>query len=467
MRRKFLVVISLLLAAVFMLSGCEFVWYSETYLANPREETSEYCAVDEDDPREEEPLSGVLEVQIWTNESDIQNEMWKTIIDKFEEVTGVKVTSHIGSQVNTQMSGRWQDGNPPDVVALTGSGIPDAAWEESGVIADLSDIVNDGYVYGVNKKISDVVDIRNFSRSSDTAGYYRMATSASAYGQFYSNKLLSELGLTAPKNYTQLMEFVEQAKEKGYLVKDKNGEYTNGAFVTNGATGGYVVWSMVLNALASYGQEFADELMQGKASAWQDERVELIFDRLRTFCLTDGAMLKGTTSFDHTTAHIKFVNKNALLCVDGIWLPWEIKNNTPTDFDMQYVSSPLISEDQKPAAVAYTSGMMIASEAKNPENARAFVRFLYTMYAQQVFTRYENYIPMRTDLVIDEVPGLPTASKKILSYLTSDEIDLVYKSYVWGDLNEYINSAVQNLMTGKMTAAQAAASIYNNKFAKK
>lgn len=455
MRRKFLVIISLLLAAVFALSGCEFVWYSESYLSNPREETSEYCAVDEDDPREEEPLSGVLEVQIWTNESDIQNEMWKTIIDKFEEVTGVKVTAHIGSQVNTQMSGRWQDGNPPDVVALNGSGIPDAAWEESGVIADLTDIVTEGYVYGVNKKISDVVDIGNFSRSSDTAGYYRLPTSASAYGVFYDNKIMTELGLTAPKNYTQLMKFVEDAKAQGYAP-----------FVTNGASGGYVVWSLVMNALASYGQEFANELMRGSAEAWKDERVTLIFERLREFCTTDGAMLKGTTSFDHTTAHIKFVNRQALLCADGIWLPWEIKNNTPTDFDMQYVSSPLIGEEQKPAAIAYTSGMMIASKAKNPENARAFVRFLYTKYAQQVFTRYENYIPMRTDLNIEEVPGLPTASKKILSYLTSDEIDLVSKSYVWGDLNETINSAVQNLMTGKWSVEEAQKSIYQNKFAK-
>lgn len=455
MRKRLIAIISLILSFVFMMTGCEFVLEYETYLKNPKEDTSEYAAIDNGNPREEERLSGELEIQIWTNESELQDTMWRTIINKFEEVTGVKVTAHIGSQVNTQMSGRWLDGNPPDVVALTGSGLPDNAWEASGIVADLTDIVTDGYVYGENVKISEVVDIANFSRSSSTAGYYRLPMSASAYGLFYDANYMKQLGLTAPKNYTQLMQFIKDANAKGVAP-----------FTTNGGTGGYTTWTLIMNALAAYGQEFCNEAMRGTKEAWSSDEVRTVFTKMKAFCDAENSMLKGTSAFDHTTAHIYWLKHEALLCGDGIWLPWEVKNNTPENFDMQYITSPLIEEDQKPAAVAYTSGMMVASQAKNPENARAFIRFLYTMYAQQVFTRYEGYIPMRKDLDLDNVPGLSTASKQILEYLTGDEVDLITKTYLWGDLNEVINGVVQKFLTSSITVDEAIKTISESKFAK-
>lgn len=444
MRKRIIAIVAIMLSCIVMFCGCDFVFYYESYLENPRESDSEYIAVDEGDPREEQPLSGNLELQIWTNESDLQATMWKTVIDKFEEVTGVKVTAHIGSQVNTQMSGRWTDGNPPDVVALAGSGIPDMAFEQSGVVADLTDIVENGYVYGVNKKISDVVSVDRFVRSSETAGYYRMATTASAYGVFYDQNLLTKLGLSVPTNFTQLMSFVPQAIEKGYAP-----------FTSYGTVGSYNTWAMIVNALASYGQDFLDGILLGKKDAWASEEARTILSRWEEFCDTKDSMLKGTTSFDHTTAHIRWLNREAILCGDGIWLPWEVKNNTPDDFDMQYASSPLIGDDQKPAIVAYTSGMMVAQKAKNPENARAFIRFLYTKFAQQVFVKYEGFIPMRNDLKIDEVPGLSTASKKILEYIYSGAVDVMNKTYLWGDLNEVINGVVQQFMTKTITVDKA------------
>lgn len=455
MRKRTIAIISLILSFVIMMSGCEFVIKHEPYLKNPRAEKNEYAAIDNGNPRDEEPLSGKLEIQIWTNESDLQNEMWKTIIDKFEEVTGVEVTAHIGSQVNTQMSGRWMDGNPPDVVALTGSGLPDNAWEKSGTVADLTDILTEGYVYGENVKISDVVDLDNFSRSSKTAGYYRLPVSASAYGLFYDANKMSELGLSVPRNFTQLMQFVKDANEKGVAP-----------FTTNGGTGGYTTWTLIMNALAAYGQDLCNELMLGTKEAWSSNEVRAVFTKMKAFCDAENSMLDGTSNFDHTTAHIKWLKHDALLCGDGIWLPWEVKNDTPENFDMQYITSPLIDEDQKPAAVAYTSGMMVASKAKNPENARAFIRFLYTMYAQQVFTRYEGYIPMRTDLELDKVPGLSTASRRILDYLLSDDVELITKTYLWGDLNEVINSVAQKFLTSSISVDAAIKTITTSDYAK-
>lgn len=433
------------LLTMFCFTGCEFILYEESRLTNPRDTEDIYAAIDEGSPREEEALSGKLEIQIWTNESELSDKMWRLVIGKFEEVTGVSVTAHIGSTVNTQLSTRWQDGNPPDVVFLSGSGLPDSEWEKNGVIEEISDVIENGYVYGTDKKISDLVYKDVFERSGENAGYYRAGVSASAYGIFYDENYLKSFNLSVPNNYDELMKFVEDSVAAG----------APSAFTTYGMVGSYTTWAMIMNALAFEGQELIDDLLLAKKSAWQSEEVRKILTRWREFSTIDGVLLTGTPSFDHTTAHMNWLNHKALLCGDGIWLPWEVKNNTPSTFAMGYRTSPLADAGKDPAVIAYPSTCAIASKAKNKKNAEAFVRFLYTKYVQQVLGSYEGYIPARNDLTAADMPEITEVSKKNLEYLLGGSVDLVWRRYNWGSLNEVVNGAVQQLMTGAVTVDEA------------
>lgn len=448
MKRILLRIIAAGLSLVTLLvcCGCRFVISEEQVLLNPTEPGSNDSLLDQPAVINQEPvLSGSLEIQIFTNESASSSAAWTAVIDAFEEATGVRVTAYIGSQVNTQMSKRWMGDNPPDIAFLDGSGIPVDALEKSGALYDLTELLQTGYVYGTDDKIWDVVDHNILERNSPDSPYYRAGFMASAYGTFYDSNYLQQLGVEAPTNYKELMNtFLPAVRENGSMT-----------FTTYGTTGSYPTWSMVMPAIAAHGQEYLDDVLMGKKEAWAQEEVRQVFQRWYDFCRADGALLTGTATYDHTTAQMKWLKHDSVLIGNGIWLPWEVSNSTPKEFQMEYTTSPLTLEEQDPTVLAWPMAMIVSSQSKNVENAKAFVRFLYTKKAQQIFIAAYGYIGARTDIDYTEIPGLTEASRRILSYIYSNQVTLCWKRYTWGDLNDTVNSVTHGLMTGNMTVDQA------------
>ncbi|MBQ3133384.1 MAG: extracellular solute-binding protein [Clostridia bacterium] len=391
----------------------------------------------------EKPLSGKLEIQISTNESQVQADMWTSLIDMFEQKTGVNVTAYIGSQVNTQLAKRWIGGNPPDIACLSGAGIPDIALEESGALYDCTDMLKNGYVYGTDEKIWDVVhhDLHEISSGNR---YFRPGYLAASYGVLYDKTYINELGEKMPSNYTELMAFADRVIAKGKTP-----------FTTYGSTGGYSTWSMVMPAIAAYGQTTLDKVLQVNVATWKGAEVRSVLQRWYDFCDKKGALMTGTATFDHTTAQMKWLKHDAVLIGNGIWLPWEVQNNTPKNFEMAYTHSPMILANQSPSVVLYPTSMIIAKDGKNLENAKAFMRFLYTKEAQSILVRGIGYFGGRNDMDYTRLDGLSAASRRILTYIYSDAVKRTYRRYSWGDLNDTINGSVHGLMTGSLTVDQA------------
>ena len=469
-RMKKVVILLLAFALCMGQVGCRFVVREQQVLMNPQEQV----AVEEEKTEEvvqeevaqeqattpqgttgtntEPALSGVLELQIWTNENEDVANAWTDVIDDFEQATGGSVTAYIGSQANTRMTKRWMGNNPPDAALLAGSGIPDIALEQSGGLYDMTDIIKNGYVYGTNEKIWDVIETNYYPEASDSTRYYRPKLYASTNGILWDQTYLSQLGMTAPTNHTELMNFTNAAKAKGIAT-----------FTTYGTAGHYAVNSMIMPAIAAYGTSVFDACSKGLSSGWNSAEVREVFQRWYDFCRTEGALLQGTSSFDHTTSQMKWLNHEALLIGNGQWLPYEVENNTPSDFQMELATSPLIAEGQTPTVVMGAGSMIVAKEAKNLENAKAFIRFLYTKEAQATLAAAQGYVPIRKDMDYNQLDLMPS-QKKIISYIYSGKAKIVYSRYGWGSLNEEINAAVHGLMTGNMNVDQAVQHILNRAY---
>ena len=431
----------IILASVLALNmtGCKFV-FSRTQIAGT---AIEQTVVYDDGPAGEEPeLSGVLEIEIWTNESEAISNAWTEVLDEFERDTGVQVTAYIGSQVVTQLAPRWRDGNPPDLALLAGT-IPIEAWEREGRLMDLTDLLSEGYIYGTQKKISDYVDLESSIKSGANGECYRAAFMAAPYGVLYDANYITKYG-KAPENYTELSEFSTAVINGGDAV-----------FTTYGNTGSYPTWAMIMPAIAAYGEDLIDEVLKGNPEAWRSEEVKTVLARWREFCNTPGVLTEGTATFDHTTSQIKWLNHEAVLIGNGIWLPAEVANITPKTFAMEFVSSPLISEDQTLTVLARGNSMLVASKARNKENALAFVRYLFTKKAQTILTSGHGYFGVRTDMNYAELPGMSDAAANILGYIFREDVDIVWEKHTWGDLNDTVNGATHGLMTGRLTVDEA------------
>lgn len=391
--------------------------------------------------RTEPKLSGKLELQIFTNESQTADGGWTTVINEFEDATGVSVTAHIGSSVNTMMSGRWKKDNPPDMVWIDGSGISDLVYETSGKFYDITSLYEDGYVYGTNTRIRDVIDPNMMTRNNGKI--MRMPLLSTAGGVWYDAKFFKENNFTVPNNYTELLTMAQQAKAAGYASYTYPGMYAS-----------YCLSNFIMPAVAAYGQEYTDQFLSGSKAAVGDTRFKKILQNYTDFCRTDGYLMPSTTTADHTTVQQRWITHKCLLIANGLWLPDETRKLwAKQNFDMTWHPSPMIEEGQKQTVLITAKKVAVASKAKNLDNALAFVRFILREDSQNTLMYSFGYMGVRTDMQFDvqkfvqEAGGsdasLSTASA--LSYINSNKVDRVYWNESWGQLGDIIAAELNNL----------------------
>ena len=394
-----------------------------------------------DTARQEPKLSGKLELQIFTNESQTADGGWTKVINAFEDATGIAVTAHIGSSVNTMMSARWRKDNPPDFIWLDGSGIPDVQYEAAGKFADLSELYQNGYVYGTETKIKNVID-KNMLRYHGNA-LTRMPLLNIAGGLWYDAKFLESKGLSVPQNYTELLETAKKAKTLGLSTYTYPGLYPS-----------YCMSNFIIPAIAAYGQSYLDAWLSGSKAAMQDARFKKVLENYTAFCRTGGYLMTGSTTMDHTSTQQKWINHQTLFIANGLWLPdetrklWAAKN-----FDMTWTTSPLIESNQKPTAVLNSKYIAVPTKAKNKENALAFVRFLMREDSQKTLMYSFGYMGVRTDMKFDTAQFIresggsdaAKATAKALDRIMSSGVQRVYWHESWGSLGETIATEINEL----------------------
>ena len=409
-----------------------------------------------DTARQEPKLSGKLELQIFTNESQTADGGWTKVINAFEDATGISVTAHMGSSVNTMMSARWRKDNPPDFIWLDGSGIPDVQYETSGKFADLTDVYQNGYVYGTSTPIRNVLD-KNMLRYYD-GSLTRMPLLNVAGGLWYDAKFMSSQGLTVPKNYSELLQVAQQAKEKGVSTFTYPGLYPS-----------YCLSNFIIPAIAAYGQNYLDQWLSGSKAAMQDNRFKQVLENYANFCRTSGYLMTGSTTMDHTSSQQQWINHKTLFIANGLWLPdetrklWSSKN-----FDMTWTPSPLVEANQSPTVVMNSKYIAVPTNAKNKENALAFVRFLLREDSQSTLMYSFGYMGVRTDMQFStqafiSASGGSDASRataKALEYIQSNRVQRIYWHESWGSLGDIIATEINELsISGGKSVDQVIATI--------
>lgn len=385
-------------------------------------------------PREEQKLSGTLKLQVFTNESEKHSDAWTNVVTAFEEVTGVKVTLIMGSQVNTQYSAAWLAGEAPaDIVWINGNGIADEEMEASGVFYDLSEVLEEGYVYGTTAKISDRLNME-VVRERD-GGKYRAPLMTSVQGMWYDRRYVPE----APVNFEEYMAVSKELASQGIAGMTYPGIYSD-----------YNMWALIMPAVAAYGEEFFMDVAAGKPETFQDERFKAVLNRYVEYCEA-GNMLKGSTSADHTTSQLNWLNNKAGFITNGLWLEAEMQDYIPADFEMAFCASPLITTEQTPTLVMHSNNVAVAEKTKNLENALAFIRFLYRDDVQLEFMSKYSYLSALTSIDYEDAE-LTDVARDTMDYISSGKVNVINCNVSWdGLVNNTFKVAINDLTTGDMT----------------
>lgn len=387
---------------------------------------------------EEPKLSGTLKMQVFTNESGAHSEAWTNVVTAFEEQTGVKVTLIMGSQVNTQYSAAWLAGeSPADIVWIAGNGIADEEMEKSGMFYDLTSLLEEGTIYGTDAKIADKVNqavIEPYNGS-----IYRVPLMNSTQGMWYDARVIEK----APVNFDEYMQMAEDLEAQGIAGMTYPGMYSD-----------YLMWALIMPAVAAYGEEFFIQVASGEPEAFLDARFQAVLTRYKQYC-DAGHLLKGTVSADHTTSQLNWLNNKAGFLTNGLWLEAEMAEYIPAGFQMRFCASPLIESNQKPTMVVHGNDLAVSAKTQNLENALAFIRFIYRDDVQLEFMSKYSYLSALKDLSYEDAQ-LTDVARSTLDYFTSDQVDVINCNVSWSSLlNNTFKQVVNDLASGNMTVEQA------------
>lgn len=394
---------------------------------------------------EEPKLSGSLKMQVFTNESGAHSEAWTNVVTAFEEATGIEVTLIMGSQVNTQYSAAWLAGeSPADIVWIAGNGIADEEMEKSGMFYDLTDFMAEATIYGTDAKISDRVNMDVVVPYHDSI--YRIPLMTSVQGMWYDGRLVEK----APVNFDEYMQISQQLVDQGIAGMTYPGIYSE-----------YLVWAMIMPAVAAYGEDFFKQVASGDPDAFLDERFQAVMTRFKDYCGA-GYLLTGSVSADHTSSQLNWLNNKAGFLTNGLWLEAEMADYIPAGFQMRFCASPLIESSQTPTLVVHGSNLAVSAKTENLENALTFIRFIYREDVQLEYMSKYSYLSALKDLAYEDAE-LTDVARSTLDYFTSGKVDVVNCNVNWSSLlNNTFKAVINDLASGNITVEQACQALHED-----
>lgn len=388
-------------------------------------------------------LTGELELQIFSG--GYGSEIWERAIAGFqEENPDLVITANIDPNVNEQMLTRWMQDDPPDFVFLDGT-IPKATWIEEGKLMDLTEFYETATVWGSDELIRDRIKDGLVQDTGD--GIYELPILFSTYGMWYDENWFNENEWSVPTNYDELKTFAQSLKDDGIATLCYPGVYS-----------GYLVWGLLMPAVASYGQDYFDRICTASdPEAFREEGFVTVLTKLKELA-DSGYFMEGTVALNHTQSQMQWLQHGAALIPNGLWLENEMKADTPDDFAMRYYPSILQDADQPTTVVATSIGVGIAENAKNKENALAFLQYLYTDEVLEDFAVSTGSVSASNiDL---SGADLSDTAAQVQQMMNDESVTMIVKNGNWGSVDSTVNDMVNKIILGEISVDDAVEEIY-------
>ncbi len=304
---------------------------------------------------------------------------WKAVISKFEELTGAEVEAVFEKNIAEVVRPQIQSGSGPDVIYMSigGEGALTDTMIKEKMIMPIEDVLA-RVVPGEDKMVCEKL-IPGFTDTFYTNPYedgltYLAPINYSPCGLYYNKANFGEGKLALPETFDEL-----------FALKDKAGE--KGAAVFTYPTAGYFdAFSFALLSEIG-GPDFFNKLMNYDVEAWKSEEAGKYFElvgKLKDVLEPNTVSQANGELFTKNQQAV--IDNKALFVPNGNWLPDEMKDAPkPDDFAWGFMPLPAYDKDGDRYSFTYFEQVFIPSEAAEPELAKAFIAFLYSDEAVNLF----------------------------------------------------------------------------------
>ncbi|MBM7564097.1 extracellular solute-binding protein [Paenibacillus sacheonensis] len=382
-------------------------------------------------------LKGDFEIQYFVG--GYGDAWWKSMIAGFKELhPDLNIKESAGPKINDQMKPRWIKNDPPDLVYIDGAGGLDVGQAvKDGQLMDLTEwFASAENVDG--EKLSDVV----ITQPSAIEGkLYTVPLVFGSWGTFYDKALFSKNGWEAPKDFDSFVTVSEKIKAAGIAPYIHPGVYT-----------GYLIGGFLFPAMVSANGDdpsILQDVSDLKPGIFKSEPVMKAVGQLVTM-RDKGLIDKAAVALNHTDSQMQFLQHKDAFIPNGLWLPNEMAKDTPEGFEFGYIPSISQAPGGKYVANPYTSPMAIASKAKNPEAAKAFIQYIFTKKAAIEWAEKTGALMnLKVDLDSSKASEV---SKGAIKFYSSDNLIVAPAVPIQADVNKEMENATLALTDNKIQA---------------
>lgn len=321
----------------------------------------------------ERKISGELNLAIF--QGGFGAEYWEYVIEKFEEkYPDVTVVAEINPKIGEMIRPRIIAGDVPDFIALNYQGEPSGlitGLVKDKALMDLTDLYEE-MALDRDEKLKDII-LPGILESKLHSPYgdgkiYMAPFSTSPTGLIYNKTLFEEKGWENPATWDELFALNEKAKADGRSLYTFPGLYP-----------GYSN-SLFLPALANHiGLENLEKIFNYEPGSFSTPEVKAVLENFAR--LGQEAMMPGSLGMNHTQAQSEMMLGKSLFISNGTWIENEMKDAPREGEDaFTFAMNPSIkmSSDESMNIMVSVEQLSIPANAKNPEAAKEFIKFIYT-----------------------------------------------------------------------------------------
>lgn len=337
------------------------------------------CTAKDDEPTGEEGIDTSVTLEVAGLEGGYGTDGWEAVVAAFTEETGIEVNLTLAKNISEVLRPQIQADEVPDVIYLGiggEGGLTDTLIAEN-MIEDISSLL-DMKVPGEDTLVKDKV-LPGFYETLRSQPYndgkvHLSPMFYSPLGMFYNANLFERMDWDLPGTWDEMFELAELAKAEGIAL------FT---YPTTGYFDGF--FSSVLNSTA--GPDAYNKLMNYDLETWKSDDVKRAFEivgKIAEYTHEDTVSQANGEGFQKNQALV--MEDKALFVPNGTWLPGEMADSGAPSVDgFEWGLAPIPSDGKGTYASTFTEEIYVPTGAKNTEQAKMFIAFMYSEKATEIF----------------------------------------------------------------------------------
>ncbi len=352
------------------------------------EQTSETTNATNSETTSSEVAGSDVTISVAAIETAYGTEGWIQVAEAFTAQTGIKVELTTDKNLEDLIGPAMQGGEFPDVIHLA-TGRPAGLTEQfikDNNLVDITDVLT-MTIPGETGKVSDKI-AGGFTDTSLTNPYgdgktYLAPMFYSPCGLFYNAGLFKEKGWAVPTTWDEMWALGDTAKAEGISL------FTY-------PTAGYFDAFLYALMYSVGGADYFDAATHYEAGIWDTDESKQIFEIIgKLASYTDPITPAQANNQDFTQNQQLVLDNKALFMPNGTWIVGEMAEAPRADgFEWGMTALPAVNKGEAGYSYSWFEQAWIPSGAKNVDAAKAFIAFLYSDVATEIFAQYGAIQPV-------------------------------------------------------------------------